>query len=710
MTRTLLFFSFLMFIFLQVKAQIHPQLYSARQEMFLEAESFFLFEEYSEALPLYIELLREQPGNSFLNYRAGKCLINIPGQKDKAIPHLEKAITDIDMRERRPTFRTTRAPADAYFYLGHAYHINYRFNDALKMYRLFRDKMNTAVYNPEVVEDFIRASMYAIDNVGKRVFFQEENLGERINSRFSDTRPAVSGNEKMLVFSRKLPFYDAIFFSEKTAGGEWSWPAEITTLIGCEGDCYPVSLSWDGRELYIYKSDDLVGNIYVSRYEAGEWSTIRKLNQNINTRHWESHASLSKNGDTLYFSSNRPGGFGGLDIYYSVRSERGDWGPALNMGPVINTPFNEDAPFISEDGRTLYFSSPGHPGLGGYDIFFSSRDDKGNWNPPVNVGYGINTPDDDLFFLPLQNGKYAYVSRFDNKGFGEMDIFRYEIFSERNPRRFMVTGNIRRTDGGQPGTTASVKVIDPANGNVIYSGKPNRTGQYEFLLNPGEWEVVFSESGYEDLTRKILLAADREDPGLRLNVELREAKSEEDKYRLISLQDADEEASAAPVVIQPARSLGIGKSVYTVTSNDKITISLEVEPGTMLEVEKYLDGALTGTESLRMDSHRFSYTYHPLPGKNLLRFSNTIAAADIVTGEVLISYSPPLPGALPEEEIIAEKDTVIDPDYFDPPVPDVEVDPEPGRAVPFRLILLLVLLILIVYYFMERRNRNKRKP
>jgi hypothetical protein len=709
MTRILLFFSFLMLFFLQVKAQVHLQLYSHRQEMFLEAESFFLFEEYNEALPLYIELLREQPGNSFLNYRAGRCLINIPGQKDKAIPYLEKAITDVDVRERRPTFRTTRAPADAFFYLGNAYHINYRFNDALRMYRLFREKMNTAVYNPEVVQDFIMASMYAIDNVGKRIFFHEENLGERINTRFSETRPAVSGNENIIVFSRQLPFYDAIFFSEKAAGGEWSWPVEITTMIGCEGDCYPVSLSWDGRELYLYKSDNLVGNIYVSRYEAGEWSTIRKLNQNINTRHWESHASLSKNGDTLYFTSNRPGGFGGLDIYYSVRNERGDWGPAVNPGPVINTPFNEDTPFISEDGRTLYFSSLGHPGLGGYDIFYSSRDDRGGWRTPVNAGYGINTPDDDLFFLPLKNGKYAYVSRYDNKGFGEMDINRYEIFSERNPRRFLVSGSIRRADGGRIGASASVKVIDPSSGNVVYSGKPDlATGQYGLTLNPGQWEVVFSESGQEDMIRKILLAADREDPELRLNVELRGMQIAEDIYQLISLQDKVEDAPPPPREILTERTLVIGKTLYTVTGNDKIRINLDVEPDTMLEVEKFLDGALTGTESIRMDSDRFSYVYMPSPGKNLLRFSHKDSNEDLVTGEVLISFSPPEQESLPEETIVPDKDTAIEPGYFDLPVPDEEA--EPGRAVPFRLILLLALLLLIAYYFKERRNRNRRKP
>ncbi len=665
MIRTLISFTALLFFSLQATAQIHPQLYSGRQEMFLEAESYFLFEEYNEALPLYLELLREQPGNFFLNYRAGRCYINMPGQKEKAIPFLEKAIDDIDPRERRPTFRTTRAPLDALFYLGNAYHINYRFEDALDMYRLFREKMSLTVYSAEVVEDYIRASLNAIEKVRNRVFFLEENLGERINTRFSDKRPAVSGNENVLVFSRELPFYDGIFFSEKT-GGEWSWPVEITTMIGCEGDCYPVSLSWDGKKLFLYKSDNLVGNIYVSSFEAGEWSAIRKLNQNINSRHWESHASLSRGGDTLYFSSNRPGGFGGLDIYYSVRNARGDWGPAVNLGADINTPFNEDAPFISEDGTTLYFSSLGHTSIGGYDIFYSSRTGNGGWTSPRNAGYGINTPEDDLYFVPVKNGRYAYVSKFSSNGFGEMDIYRYEIFSENNPRRFLVTGSMKRTDGLEPGASASINVIDPSSRNVIYSGKPDpHTGEYGLMLETGEWMIVFSEEGHEDITRKIRLSADREDSELTLHVEMKRAETDGSQPVLTGISPPDEDSPYAEAE-SPA-----GRIPYRHTDPEGDALSAEEER----TPDRYSDpeGDALTTEAI----------------------GDTVPQEDeeIIAGE----------------RIIQENDTVIEPDYFDTPVPAEEETAEPGRVIPFRLILILALLLLVAFYFKERQNRNKRK-
>ncbi len=632
-------------------AQIYSQLYSGRQEMFLEAEAFHLFEEYNEALPLYLELLKEDPENALLNYRTGTCYLGIPGVKENSIEYLEKATTDMAGRDRRPTFRTRQAPLDALFLLGQAYHINYQFDKALEMYHEFREKLDPSVYDIDIVNENIRATENAIESVENPVFFLEENLGERINTRFSETNPVVSGNKSVLVFTRKLPFYDGVFFSVKDEGEEWSWPMEITPQIGSDGDCYPVSLSYDGKELYFYKLDDLVGNIYVSRYENERWTPIKKLNENINTRHWESHASISKDGKTLYFTSNRPGGYGGLDIYYSEREPGGDWGPAVNMGPVINTPYNEDTPFITEDGATIYFSSYGHYNIGGYDVFYSTRMDDGTWSPPLNAGYRISTPDDDLFFNPVKNGIYAFVSKFCDDGFGGTDLFMYEIFSDTHPRKFQLKGIMGRRDGLQTGVSASISILDKYTGDTIYTTRPSQiTGEYEITIEAGDWELIFSEEGHKKEAMPLSLATDHPESEVIVDAYLEKPDPE-----IPGIEEVITDRIIIPEELLPPKTLRIERHRYEITDEESIRIAMRLERDTHLDVEKYLDGELLDTESIKVGRRQFSYDYTPLPGENILRFIYTDSDGDVITEEVMISFSPALPAETPLEDIMTEQ-------------------------------------------------------
>ena len=632
--KTLLCLSIVVFT-LQTEAQIYSQLYSGKQEMFLEAEAFHLFEEFNEALPIYLELLADQPDNAFLNYRIGTCYLSIPGEKDMAVSYLEKAIENIDSRSRRPNFRTTSAPVDAIFYLGEAYHVNYMFDKALEKYHEFREILDPSVYSIEIVDEHILATKNAIESTKNPVFFKQINLGPRINTRFSETNPTVSGNGQVLVFTRKLQFYDGIFFSGRNEDGEWSWPVEITGQIGSDGDSYPVSLTYDGRELYLYKSDDLIGNIYSSRYENGQWSPVRKLNSNINTNYWESHASISRDGNTLYFSSNRPGGYGDLDIYYSRRTGGGDWGPAVNMGPAINTPYNDDTPIITEDGKTLYFSSYGHYNIGGYDVFYSTLMDNGQWSPPLNAGYGISTPDDDLFFNPLNNGIYAFVSKFDDGGFGGMDIFQYEIFSDAHPRKFRLSGILGRHDGFQLGPSARITVYDK-DGDTLQSLHPDRlTGEYEIILEAGEWEIAFDEDQHDRIVRPIILPIDMEDDEISIDVMLSRSEPELTDPELITDRILLPESMRAP------KTLGITRHEYDVTTAERIRIPMRLERNTYLEVEKYLDGELTDTEKISVNRRRFTYEYIPVPGENILRFIYTDRDGDVITEDVTIRFYPP---------------------------------------------------------------------
>jgi outer membrane protein OmpA-like peptidoglycan-associated protein/Tol biopolymer transport system component len=184
----------------------------------------------------------------------------------------------------------------------------------------------------------------------------------------------------------------------------------INRELGTDGNCKPTSLSYNGKELYLAISDYFEADIYVSRFKNGRWTEIEKLNDLINTDYFESHACISADGRKLYFTSDRPKGQGGLDIWVSERSAGDDWQEPKNLGAKINSFYNEETPFITPDGQKLYFSSQGHATMGGYDVFFADRQDDATWTYPKNIGYPVSTSDDDLFFVPQRGGGRGYFS------------------------------------------------------------------------------------------------------------------------------------------------------------------------------------------------------------------------------------------------------------------------------------------------------------
>ena len=201
-----------------------------------------------------------------------------------------------------------------------------------------------------------------------------------------------------------------------------------------------LSLSNDGNELYLFKDDSHDGNIYVTRFIDGRWMPMKKLNENINTKYYETHASISSDGKRLYFTSNRKGGFGDQDIYVSEREGGDNWGPAQNLGNAINTSMNENTPFITTDGLTLFFSSEGHNNMGGYDVFYSQKKDDGTWSDPINLGYPINTTDDDLFYSPIGDGSRGLIALFEKEGLGEQDIYQLDLFIPKY-KKSIITSN-----------------------------------------------------------------------------------------------------------------------------------------------------------------------------------------------------------------------------------------------------------------------------
>jgi len=206
--------------------------------------------------------------------------------------------------------------------------------------------------------------------------------------------------------------------------GQWTPPVNITAELQSDGDHYVSCLSVTRGLLLLSKDDDIDSDIWISKFDGVRWEPVTKLKKGINTKHWESHGYITEDGNLMVFASDRPGGFGGLDLYISRLDEDGEWGTPVNLGPEINTPFNEDRPFLINHEMKLYFSSQGHYSMGGYDIFSSEKRSNGLWSKLANLGYPLNTPDDDLFFCPADNGRAGYISLTKDDGAGKDDIYR----------------------------------------------------------------------------------------------------------------------------------------------------------------------------------------------------------------------------------------------------------------------------------------------
>jgi len=514
--RRVLSLFFLLFVLGQ--ALIYAQRDSIRR-MFLDAESWFLFEEYADALPLYERLLESDPGNDNLNYKIGICLLNDPYRKDQAIQYLLKASKNINTAYKPNNQREMAAPPDVFYYLGLAYLVNELLDQAIGSFEAFLEIMDHEVYDEELVLAQIEACKNAKRLRTMPVDMDLFLLDTLINTRYPDIRPVLSGDGTKMAYITRLPFYDGAFYTEKKQDG-WTSPRLITQELGFDSDVYPVALSFNGSEMILYYDDDYIGNLYYSRMVNGRWTEANKLEEDISTKYWESSATFSRDGQTLYFTSNRKGGYGGLDIYRSQKRADGKWSPPVNLGSSINTRYNEECPHISEDGQTLYFSSYGHYNMGGYDIFLSRKKADGSWADPVNLGYPINTTDDDLYFQPVNEGHAAYYAIYSPRGLGMHDIYYMNIYSADNPRYYRVSGRVRSEGGREDISPATVVVVDTGTGKTLAQATPATDGTITFRLTKGSYEIRVKGEGYEELIRPLLITSDSDKSGIRLDEDL----------------------------------------------------------------------------------------------------------------------------------------------------------------------------------------------
>jgi len=500
-----------------VAASAQPS--SEMKKIFAKAESYYLYEEYELANQLY--LLLDSPDNLNIKYKIGTCYLNIPGEKEKSIPYLEEAVKTASYDSKPESFKEIKAPLDAYFSLAKAYLINNQLEKALSTLQTFsklaRETMpKGGMKNFEYIDQQIQACKNAIQYKENPIVFSKKTLGSDFNQGSINDNPAVSFDGNTIVYTERRGIVNAIFFSKKERG-KWQPPIEITAEINAGEDCSSSSLNNDGTELFLYKTDNYDGVIYSSNFVNGAWTPVKKLNKNINTKFYESHASISSDGKKLYFTSNRDGGQGNLDIYVSEKDASGDWGPAVNLGAAINTPFNEDTPFITRNDSVLYFCSEGHSSMGGFDNFKSQKIGT-VWKTPTNLGFPLNSTDDDKFFQPINNGENAYYSMTTD--YKKKEIFYLGLGNTDVNQLFEIKGKFSLKD-----TTVtfdenySIHLINKTSGDTLDVGFPNKyTGLYNFSVASGEFRLFYKGFGY--ITQTIDTTILKDSPNLVLNIDV----------------------------------------------------------------------------------------------------------------------------------------------------------------------------------------------
>ena len=361
-----------------------------------------------------------------------------------------------------------------YYGLGESELYSGDYQNSLKHISLFISKYtgNDAAFLAKA-KKYQKDCAFAIEAIKTPQKYEPINLGPKINTTYRDYFPAITADDETLIFSRNIDGNEDFFISKKV-NKEWGSALPLSSNINTpqfnEG---AQSISPDGLYLFFTGCNRPNGlgrcDIYVSHKEGSNWGEPFNLGAPVNSAYWESQPAISPDGNTLYFVSNRPGGIGGYDIWKSNLNADGDWSAPVNLGPEINTPYDENTPFLHADGKTLYFSSDGWPGMGNKDIFISRMQDNGHWSIPLNMGYPINTFNEENGMIVSPNGNTAFFSSNLKDGYGDMDIYQFKLPLDKQPLPVTYVKGVVRDKESRKFLDAKVEVVNLLNKNTAYN-------------------------------------------------------------------------------------------------------------------------------------------------------------------------------------------------------------------------------------------------
>ncbi|MBL7872664.1 MAG: OmpA family protein [Cyclobacteriaceae bacterium] len=417
---------------------------------FAQQDSVALSEEYyrmglevfdyshrKQATEMFKLAVKANPKNAKAHFMTGRSIM-LTVQKEQSLEYFKTAYT-LD----------PKIDPDILYYLGQAFHYSEKFDSAILLYNRYNRLLARSLdYEKSKKIGEVNRKLFECNNakimVAQPVDVSLVHMDDKINSEWPDYAPAINADETFMVFTTRRPeenlnsrlavdneYYEEIFYSRKE-NGEWTSAKNLAGPLNNNYHNASVNLSPDGKEMLLYH-DSNGGDILASFLKPdGSWTDPESLE--INTEYIENSATITADGQKLFFSSNRPGGYGGTDIYSCTKNSKNKWSNPQNLGKLVNTDLDEDGVFVSASGNHLYFSSNGHAGMGDLDIYRSAYNPELDvWEKPINMGYPINSVENDIYIVLTRDENFAYISSVRKEGIGEQDIYKVDIRNWKEP-------------------------------------------------------------------------------------------------------------------------------------------------------------------------------------------------------------------------------------------------------------------------------------
>ncbi len=471
-----------------------------------DAELAWSNKDYIDAANFYEVLCKREPDNMEYFFRAGFSLLNTHHDKALAIPYFEKVAA------------SKKVTSEVYFLLGKANHIAMKFDEAEKYYVKFKNLVVKDKAETEKVNHHLDMLHNAEEITKHPLNVSFVNLGPEINSQFPDYHPWITSDEQILYFTTRRKgahataiesdgYYSSDVFMSSVLEGKWDKAKNLGTGVNTNLDEQIVGIKPDGSELIVYvdridQKEDLFRSV---RKGPTTYSKLEKLSPNVSdAKEYSGSVFDTENGPVLFFSRNDKNSLGGTDIYMAKMLPNGQWALPRNLGPNINSKYNEEFPYLALDGKTLYFSSEGHSSIGGYDLFKSIWDEEAQaWGPPINLGYPVNTCDDDEQISILPDNRAGYISTVRAEGYGDLDIYRIK-FEDEEQKYNLFRGKINRSDSTNTNDIAVIITAVESKTNQEYTFTPNpHSGKYIMALLPGKYTITVTSDGYKEITDKV---------------------------------------------------------------------------------------------------------------------------------------------------------------------------------------------------------------
>ena len=510
-TRTgIIYLCIFLFVQLSCFAQITPSS-DKKKRAFYKALDYAEAQNYSKAITAFSQLITENPSTAEYYLHLGLCYLNTTNGANNAAQTLEQGLNLLHESDW-----VSDLGIDFQLTLGKTYQVLLRPKDALQIYEFLQQhlqeddlELNSLVQRE--INSCKNAAIFLANPTDLNIY----NLGPQVNGKYDDHSPLITVYQDILYFTSRRPSHrlsqledgqypEKIYYA--TANDtEWGNTHPLQIFFRNHEHESALSVSTDGKELFIFHNDREGQNLYMSQFIDGKWQEPQKLPAPINSEANETHASLSADKSTLFFTSDREGGIGGIDIYWVKKDKNGEWGEPQNLGPAVNTPFDEETPMIHPDGKTLYFSSEGHNSMGRMDVFYTQMQENSHWATPINLGYPINTPDDDFFFVPTLNKNEAYYSSArltDNHGGSDL----YKVVFNESPggKLAVIEGHISDSSAiGSP--QVRILVTRRIDDHLVGDYRPNLTdGSYLLFLETGHEYEVREQKAEEHILSSLL--------------------------------------------------------------------------------------------------------------------------------------------------------------------------------------------------------------